>query len=128
MSDLIATYVIAFGRPEDLVSLTAHEFETQLFVDLTQAHLLFGDYPDDEVRGVQPGDLQVLEIRDIDRLHRHYDVRHQVSFESPDPRRSEIERFGRYITEALNIPQTEGRWRIVEATIAPLERRRAPRR
>jgi hypothetical protein len=128
MSDLVATYVVAFSRPEDATALTAHEFETQLFVDLSQAHLLFGDYPDDEVRGVQPGDLQVLEIREIDPLHRHYDVRHQVSFEAPDLRRSEIERFGRYITEAFNIPQTEGRWRIVEATIASLERRRAPRR
>jgi hypothetical protein len=123
MSDFVATYSILFGNPAAAADLTPERLEGRLVEDLSNMSMLFQDYPEDGMEGVQPGDVQVLEVRDIDPLRREYDVRHQVEFETPGPAGMEpLERFGRYLNEALGVPQTETIvWRIDELTVMSVE-------
>lgn len=122
MSDFVATYSILFSRPADALDLTPKRLEDRLIEELSLLHMLFQEYPEDGMEGVQAGDVQVLEVRDIDPLHREYDVRHQVNFETPGPAgMEELERFGRYLNEAFGVPQNDPNWRIDELTVMYLE-------
>lgn len=128
MADFIATYSIRFRDSAAQADLTAARLEQHLSEDLNTMHMLFEEIPERELiedgfDGVEPGHVEVLEIRDLEALHREYDVRHGVGFSSPGPAGMEpLERFGRYLNEALGVPQTESLiWRIDELTVMSLD-------
>ena len=116
MREYTVAYTVDLTRPSSAPEPAM--FSSRLYTFLSMGRELMDVYKDVEDLGIDVLSLDVIETRQVNPRRRVYVVKHSVEVAAlPALGLGEAERLLRYLIEAAGIPQTEGDWRIVTATM-----------